>query len=60
MEVAERAPATAPQVRIEPTIFFRTIEGTPQEALDVIVRSHETLAETADVTVNGKQPPAWR
>ncbi len=53
MEAAERTPA--PQVRIESTIFFRTTDGTLQEALDVIVRSNGSPAEAADVTVNGKQ-----
>lgn len=55
MEVDERTPATAPQVRIEPTIFFQITGDTLQEALDVIVRSNGTPTETAYVTVNAKQ-----
>ncbi|MFL6428691.1 MAG: glycoside hydrolase family 38 C-terminal domain-containing protein, partial [Acidobacteriaceae bacterium] len=54
MEVS--GPTSAqPQVRIEPTIFFRTVDGTLQEALDVIVRSDGTAAETAIVTAKEKR-----
>ena len=55
MEAAERAPAAVPQVRIEPTIFFRTTDGTLEEALDIVIRSYGSPAESANVTVNGKQ-----
>jgi hypothetical protein len=54
MEVARHAPATVSSVRIEPTFFFRNIDGKLHEALDVIIRSNGTPADRAGITVNGK------
>jgi alpha-mannosidase len=55
MEVAGQSAAPASGIRIEPAIFFRTIEGKLQEALDVVIRSDGTSADGAVVTVNGNQ-----
>jgi alpha-mannosidase len=55
MEVAGHAPASAAQLRIDPTIFFRSVNGTLQEALDVIVRSDGIPADKAGITVNGNR-----
>jgi alpha-mannosidase len=54
MEVAARAPAPSSAVRIEPTIFFRNTSGSLEEALEVIIRSNGTSADSAEMTVNGK------
>jgi alpha-mannosidase len=53
----EASGAPAPSIRIEPTIFFRNIDGKLEEALDVIIRSDGTPPDSGAITVNGKPFP---
>jgi alpha-mannosidase len=57
MEVAGHPPAPASELRIEPTIFFRNIDGALREALDIIIRSNAVPVQKVQMTVNGKSFP---